>query len=335
MVSYVLSALADAGVSAASVVTGPDGAWISKRISAEPSALALRFVNRGNARGNAEAALVGLTALDDGDDDADIVILPADLPLIDASVISDMFAVHQEERAACTVLVADDAKTVEPSSAVASRVVLDRRGDCVAITRSPERVSEDLTVGAESLGIFIVKRELLAPVLRRVSPDPFNRQASLDAIVEVLADTGHRTSLAVAANPHDLRPVDSRIQLADAEAELRRRTNEYWMRRGVTMIDPSHTYVDTTVLLGKDVTLFPGTMLQGATVIGDRSQIGPNTRLVECQVGNDCVVEMTSGRSAIVGDDCVVGPFAELGAGSVLKGATATGAFYAAKAGER
>ncbi len=334
MVSYVLSALADAGVSAASVVTGPDGAWISKRVSAEPTALNLRFVNRGEARGNADAALVGLTALDEGDDD-DIVILPADLPLISASVISEMIAVHQDEGAACTVLVSSDPDAAEPISGVASRIVLDRRGTCVAITRSPQRVSDELTVGAESLGIFIVKRELLAPVLRRVSPDPFNRQTSLDAIVEVLAESGHRTAVAVASNPHDLRPVDSRLQLADAEAELRRRTNDYWMRRGVTMVDPTHTYVDTTVLLGKDITLFPGTMLQGATVVGDRSRIGPNTRLVECRVGNDCVVEMTSARSAVIGDDCVVGPFAELRAGSVIEEATVTGAFYAAGAGDR
>ena len=103
------------------------------------------------------------------------------------------------------------------------------------------------------------------------------------------------------------------------------------MRRGVTMVDPSQTYIDTTVLLGRDVTLFPGTMLQGSTVIGDRSQLGPNTRLIDCQVGADVIVETTSGRSAVIGDDCVVGPYAVLGPGSVLREATVTGPFYAAK----
>ena len=50
-----------------------------------------------------------------------------------------------------------------------------------------------------------------------------------------------------------------------AEAELRHRTNECWLRRGVTMLDPERTYIDATVELGTDVTLFPGTMLQGRT----------------------------------------------------------------------
>ena len=69
--------------------------------------------------------------------------------------------------------------------------------------------------------------------------------------------------------------VNDRAQLAVAEAELRDRTNERWMRRGVTMLDPEHTYVDASVELGTDVTLFPGTILQGRTVIGEHAEIGP------------------------------------------------------------
>jgi bifunctional UDP-N-acetylglucosamine pyrophosphorylase/glucosamine-1-phosphate N-acetyltransferase len=50
------------------------------------------------------------------------------------------------------------------------------------------------------------------------------------------------------------------------------------------MLDPANTYVDTTVIVGRDVTLFPGTILQGDTVIGDGCEIGPNTQLVDCAV---------------------------------------------------
>ena len=64
-------------------------------------------------------------------------------------------------------------------------------------------------------------------------------------------------------------------QLAVAEAELRRRTNEAWLRAGVTMVDPATTYIDTTVRLAADVTLFPGVVLQGSTVIGEATEIGP------------------------------------------------------------
>jgi bifunctional UDP-N-acetylglucosamine pyrophosphorylase/glucosamine-1-phosphate N-acetyltransferase len=88
------------------------------------------------------------------------------------------------------------------------------------------------------------------------------------------------------------------------------------------------------VRLGKDVTLFPGSLLQGETVIGDRAEIGPNTRLVDCVVGADTRLEQVVGRDAEVGDDAVVGPFAVLEPGSQVPSGARTGAFYTALADE-
>ena len=103
-------------------------------------------------------------------------------------------------------------------------------------------------------------------------------------------------------DPMEAAGVNDRGQLAAAEAELRDRTNERWMRRGVTMLDPERTYVDAIVELATDVTLFPGTLLQGATRIGDGAEIGPDARLVDCTVGEGAVVEQTVGRQAEIGD---------------------------------
>ena len=125
---------------------------------------------------------------------------------------------------------------------------------------------------------------------------------------------------------------DDRIQLAGAEAVLRRRTNDGWLRAGVTLVDPERISIDTTVRLGKDVALFPGTLLQGETVIGDRAEIGPNTRLVDCVVGADTRLEQVVGRDAEVGDGAVVGPFAVLEPGSQIAPGARTGSFYTAVA---
>ena len=68
------------------------------------------------------------------------------------------------------------------------------------------------------------------------------------------------------------------------------------------MVDPERTYVDATVELAPDVTLFPGTILQGRCVVGAGAEIGPDTRLVDCVVGAGAVVENTVGRDAEIGD---------------------------------
>ena len=78
------------------------------------------------------------------------------------------------------------------------------------------------------------------------------------------------------------------------------------------MIDPGRTYIDATVRLSPDVTLFPGAILQGSTTIGAGAQIGPDTRLVDCRVGPGAVVAAVVGRQASVGAGARVGPFVVL-----------------------
>jgi bifunctional UDP-N-acetylglucosamine pyrophosphorylase/glucosamine-1-phosphate N-acetyltransferase len=122
--------------------------------------------------------------------------------------------------------------------------------------------------------------------------------------------------------------VNDRGQLADAEAELRRRTNQRWMASGVTMVDPGQTYLDAGVRLATDVTVFPGVILQGTTSIGERTEIGPGSRLVDCVVGADCRIAQTVAEGAEIGDGARVGPFAFLPPGTSIAPGTDTGAFY-------
>ena len=96
------------------------------------------------------------------------------------------------------------------------------------------------------------------------------------------------------------------------------------------MVDPDRTYVDTTVELATDVTIFPDTILQGRCVVGAGVELGPNTRLVDCTVGAGAVVENTVGRSASIGDGARVGPFAWLPPGTSIGSGAESGPFYTA-----
>ena len=93
----------------------------------------------------------------------------------------------------------------------------------------------------------------------------------------VLHDAGYHVGSVVAEEAAETHGINDRVQLADAEARLRRRTNTEWLDAGVTMVDPAQTYIDVTVQLAPDVTLFPGTILQGRTVIGRGWRSGRTT----------------------------------------------------------
>ena len=96
------------------------------------------------------------------------------------------------------------------------------------------------------------------------------------------------------------------------------------------MLDPRQTFIDVTVRLGRDVTLYPGTILEGNTVVGDGCEVGPGTRLDDCVVGRNCRIQHTVGVEAEIGDGSRVGPYCHLSAGSHVAEGTQTGAFYTA-----
>jgi bifunctional UDP-N-acetylglucosamine pyrophosphorylase/glucosamine-1-phosphate N-acetyltransferase len=94
------------------------------------------------------------------------------------------------------------------------------------------------------------------------------------------------------------------------------------------MLDPASVLIDASVELDADVTLFPGTILQGATSVGVGSEIGPDTHLMDVVVGRGCRVRVTTAEGATIGDGADVGPFAYVGKGGEIPPGAVTGPFY-------
>ena len=335
MLSWVLNAVSDSGAIEAVVVTGPDGDWIAKRImDSPPPDLTTRFIEQPRPRGNAEAALIGMSGFDEFDDEGDVVIVPADMPLLTAGVLERLLAVHSETDSACTI-----ATVIQAKAAGVPFIVRDRHGRASGVAiASPEEggANGGNAIGGHDavevpVGVFVIRRGLLSPAIRRTAPDPETGRYLLREVPGVLAQSGHAVTT-VPVEGEIFAAVDSRIQLASAEAILRDRTNRYWMERGVTMIDPSRTIVDATVSLAPDVTLFPGVSLSGTTVIAEGCDIGPDTHLDHCTVGARSTVRSTTGQLATIGEQCVVGPYAALQPGAQVSDRTVTGPFYAAEA---
>jgi bifunctional UDP-N-acetylglucosamine pyrophosphorylase/glucosamine-1-phosphate N-acetyltransferase len=329
MLSYVLASLSQCEADGAVVVIGHKGDWVAKAMGEADVAVPLTFVEQRQQRGTGDAALIGLSGLPDDPDEGDVLIMPGDTPLLRPETISELVRVHRERDAAATVLTAilDDATGY-------GRVVRRRDGNVAEIVEHGDATPEQLEIGEINTSIYCFKRSLLAPALRRLTPDNAQGEYYLTDVIKVLALAGHPVGSVATQSVAEASGVNDRVQLAAAEQELRRRTNESLLRSGVTMLDPANTYVDTTVTIGRDVTLFPGVILQGSTVVGDRSEIGPHTRLVDCVVGADAVISFSSGRNATVGDGAQVGPYAVLEPNSVVASNGSTGAFYTGPAVE-
>ncbi len=331
MVLHVIHALEFLQPERTALVVGHGAEQVTKKVQQFAPAWAnVAFVEQVEQNGTGDAAAIGMTAFsgdDYDDDDSIIVVLPGDTPLLRPETLAELVEAHVSNRNAATLLtsVVDD-----PTGY--GRVIRKNNGQAQRIVEHRDASPEELDVHEICTSIYAFRRDLLGPALRKLTNDNAQGEYYLTDVVSVLAEMGHRIGC-VQAPADETQGVNDRWQLALAERELRSRTNRQWLLSGVTMLDPRQTFIDVTVRIGRDVTLYPGTMLQGSTVVGDECEIGPDTRLVDCSVGDGATVAHTVGTDAEVGPGAVVGPYAHLPAGSSVPEAARTGAFYTAPIG--
>jgi bifunctional UDP-N-acetylglucosamine pyrophosphorylase / glucosamine-1-phosphate N-acetyltransferase len=315
MILWVLGALSGLELSRVVVVVGHGATRMTKALAeARSPGPPVEVVEQVVQRGTGDALSVALTAFSDDDGELDdLVVLPGDTPLLRSGTLESLIAEHRRASAAATLLTA---RLPDPSGY--GRVVRSRDGRVAGIVEEADATDEERAVDEVGTSIYAFRRSLLAPALRRVSPDNAQGEYYLTDVIAVLHDAGYPVASLVATDPMETSGVNDRSQLASAEAVLRARINERWMARGVTMFDPQSTYLDSTVELAEDVTLFPGTILQGSTRVATGAEIGPTTHLVDCVVGARAQVRATVAERVTIGEDASVGPWTWLAPGTVV-----------------
>jgi bifunctional UDP-N-acetylglucosamine pyrophosphorylase/glucosamine-1-phosphate N-acetyltransferase len=112
---------------------------------------------------------------------------------------------------------------------------------------------------------------------------------------------------------------------------MKNRTNEQHMRNGVTIVDPSNTYIGSDVVIGQDTVLLPGTILKGNTTIGYECMIGPFSEIEDCEVGDNTVIRQSAAFKSSIGSDVNIGPFAHIRPDSAIQDEVKIGNFVEIK----
>jgi bifunctional UDP-N-acetylglucosamine pyrophosphorylase/glucosamine-1-phosphate N-acetyltransferase len=327
MLLHVVDALAELPLERIVVVVGHGAERVTKTLQDQlVTEVPVEFVEQRVQRGTGDAVSVACTRFDDLDAEDDLLVLPADAPLVRAETIARLATEHRVQDAAAAILTA---VVAEPFGL--GRVVRDKDGRVARVVEHADATTEEREIDEINTSIYCFRRGLLAPALRRLSPENAQGEYYLTDAISVLRDAGHKVIALQADDPGEAIMVNDRVQLAEAESELRARINRGWMRAGVTMVDPATTYIDASVELEPDVRLLPGTILEGRTVIGTDSVIGPDTRLVDVVVGEGAHVTNTVARECEIGDGCEVGPFAYLRAGTRLATGVKVGTYVEVK----
>lgn len=292
----------------------------------------LTIADQDDIPGTGRAVEQGLQAI--GGVNGTVVVTYGDVPLLTSETLAALVTEHQTSGNAVTVLSAN-----VPDATGYGRIVRDEDGLVTQIVEHKDALKIAEETGDTTIaditeinsGIYAFDGEILGRTLAQVTTDNVQGEKYLTDVLGLARAEGGRVAAFVTDDLWEVEGVNDRVQLATLGTVLNQRITERWMRSGVSIVDPSTTWIDVDVQIAQDVTIKPNTQLHGTTAIATGAVIGPDTTLVDVQVGQDATVRRTEATQAIIGQGATVGPFTYLRPGTVLGDTGKIGAFYETK----
>jgi bifunctional UDP-N-acetylglucosamine pyrophosphorylase/glucosamine-1-phosphate N-acetyltransferase len=305
MLSHSLAAVMQASDEPPVVVVGHEAEQVRGAVSAE-----VRFVIQDQQLGTGHAVMQAESLLKGKTDY--VLVTYGDMPLLQASTLQRLVETQKANRGPLTMLT-----VIAPDPRGFGRVLRKKDGTVAAIVEEYVASPEQLKVNELNVGAYCFKADWLWDALHRIQVSPKGEYYLTDT-AELAVRDGLAIQAVVCDDLIETIGINTRVHLAEAESAMRARINRVHMLNGVTLQDPSVTYIEADVEIGRDTVILPNTYIQGTTVIGERNQIGPNSHLVNSKIGNDCKVFMSIMESALLEDDVDIGPFARLRKGAHL-----------------
>lgn len=283
------------------------------------------IVDQDEIPGTGRAVQVAVDALPD-DFEGDVLVLSGDVPLLEADTLRALVDAHRGAAAAATVL---SALLDDPTGY--GRVIRDADGTVARIVEQKDATAEEAAVTEINSGVYVFRATALRTFLTKIDRNNAQGELYLTDVIGLLRSARETVAAEIAADTEATFGVNDRVQLAAAGRVLNDRIIRRWQREGVTVVDPATTWIDDDAKLAADVTLLPNTVISGATVVESGATIGPDTSLVDCEVGADAVIRRSDATLAVIGSGANVGPFAYIRPGTVLGARGKIGTFVETK----
>jgi bifunctional UDP-N-acetylglucosamine pyrophosphorylase/glucosamine-1-phosphate N-acetyltransferase len=269
------------------------------------------FVEQAEQRGTGHAVLQAREVLQ-GQSDL-VLVTYADMPLLTSETLRQLVKRQQENSGPITILT-----LVEENPRGFGRVIRDESDAVIEIVEEAVATPEQLAVRELNAGVYCFDADWLWTHVDRIPLSLPKREYYLTDLIGMAIAKGLRVEAVVAEDAAEALGINTRVHLAEVESVLRRRINERWMLAGVTLVDPTTTTIEPGVTVGKDTTVWPNTHLRGQTTIGEHCHIGPNSIVVDCQIGTRCRVLASVLEQAVMEDGSDIGPFGHLRKGARL-----------------
>lgn len=310
LIAHVCRTAAGLGPEKIYVVIGHQGEEVQKAVGLELPESETTFVLQQQQLGTGDAVNAARAFLEDRD--SMLVVLSGDVPMIRPETLGGLVQQHLSHRgkgAACTLLAV---KLKDPTGY--GRVIRDSGGRFEKIVEQKDATESEREIQEVNAGIYCFDTRKLFAALAQVENNNAQGEYYLTDVPGLMREAGEDVSIFLHHDAREIEGVNNKLQLADLERLLNRRTvSRLMLDYGVSFIDPSNTYVSEEAVIGRDTVIYPNVCIEGNTTIGDGCTIRPGAHLTRAVIGHGvqildhCVIVEST-----VGNDCTVGPFAHL-----------------------
>lgn len=249
-----------------------------------------------------------------GQEKGTTIVICGDTPLVTEETLQAMLELHERQGAAATVLTASMDR---PQGY--GRIIRDSvKGSVARIVEQKDCSPEEDAVKEINTGTYCFDNAKLFAALEKVTNSNAQQEYYLTDVIGILVGEGEVVEGYMTEDFAESIGVNDRLALSEAEGFMRERINRKHMLNGVTIIDPSSTYIGADVIIGADTVIYPGSHISGATVIGEDCVIGPAAEIEDSRIEDGAKVKQSVLCQAEVGKETTVGPFAYLRPGAKL-----------------
>ena len=320
MLSHAVEGLQQSGVERVLVVVSPHNSEAIRDTLGDSVEYVLQPEPLGTGR-----AVMQCADATTGASDANVLVTMGDAPLIRPDTFKMLMTRHLNSDAVLTLLSALDSEQRD-----LGKIRRDSSDSVQAIIEAADAEGEDL--GDEvNAGVYCFNASWLSKNVGSI-PASSNGEYYLTWLVEAAASQGRTIETITTDNAEEIMGVNDRISLAAAEAAMRHRTAEKWMKAGVTITDPASTYIDVDVVIGRDSVIHPNSHLQAGTKIGEDCVIGPGALIRDSTIGDSCRVLLSVVEESTLEDEVDVGPYSHLRPGCYAESGAHVGNFVEVKA---
>ncbi len=278
------------------VVYGHGGNMVPEQLAHLP----VNWVEQREQLGTGHAVMQAMSAVTADDK---VLVLYGDVPLIRAETLQRLLKM---DGVALLTVELEDASGY-------GRIERDEKGQISRIVEHNDASEQQRQIKEINTGIMACSAQQMATWLERLDNNNSQGEYYLTDLIEMAVADGVSVSSVCAGSEAEVLGVNDRVQLAMLEREYQQRQAQILMRAGVTVMDPARLDIRGTVTTGQDVVLDINVILEGKVVLGEGVQVGANTIIRNCTVGQGviikphCVLE-----DAEIGNGATIGPFARI-----------------------